>query len=151
MRKVEIDLVELEKLRIDAVAEDRARKRATLLDDENKKLRGENEGLERSLREAHRTVATLSDDKERFKAAAKYSVGVVFNLIGLIVKGDEKFRSFLLGAEKPMGLHQDVWSRFRSFLFGNKGSTDGVERSIERPRAPSGHERPRFKGSESSR
>lgn len=151
MRKVEIDLLELEKLRIDAVAQDRARKRASLLDDENKRLRDENEGLERSLKEAHKHVATLSEDKARFQAAAKHSAQVVFNLIGLVVRGDERFRAFLLGAKAPWGLHHEIWGRLRSFLFGNKGPSDGVERSIERQHKPSGHERHRYRGSDPSR
>lgn len=151
MRKVEIDLLELEKLRIDAVAQDRAHKRASLLDDENKRLRDENEGLERSLKEAHQHVAALSEDKKRFQADAKHSAQVVFNLIGLVVRGDERFRAFLLGAKAPWGLHHEIWGRLRSFLFGNKAPSDGVERSIERQHPPSGHERHRYRGSDPSR
>ena len=140
MKRIEVDMVELEELRIAKVHADHSKNRANLLERERDQLKAHAEDLQRSLFLTRRALETERQSKLKFKALAEHSGQVIVNLIGVLAIGQKRFRHFLLNADSPGYVHPKIWSRLRSFLSGGgqPGGMDSVELG---PRRLTGRER----------
>ena len=129
MAKVEMELAELEQLRVIALGAKEAKRRAAILEGQNEArhrelvaIKKEADGLKRSLREMEKSYA-------RAKRDAEIAQGAVFHLIGFIVKGAERCRQALLGMGRPNGVAPESWARLRQFLMPPHFGSGGEERT----------------------
>ncbi|MBX3491011.1 plasmid recombination protein [Parvibaculum sp.] len=132
MNKVENELADLEMLRVEVALNSRARERVDILEVENRSLREEVERKTLAAETASREAETLRKDKSVLRAAAAHSAKVIFHFVGLIVSGEEKYRSFFMSCPLPHGVHPEPWERLRLFLFGSKDTPDARARSRKR-------------------
>jgi len=125
MNKVENELAELEMLRVEVALNSRARERADTLEAENRCLREEVEEKTHAATKASKEAESLRKDKKFLLATTERSAEIILHLVGLIVTGEKRYRSFFLSCPHPHGVHRQLWERFRLFLFGSEGTPDG--------------------------
>lgn len=132
MKKIEVDLIELEKLRLDAGISTNAQQRAKALGEENKSLKVSLVDLETKHSESQKAVEVLKDQMATVRENLTHSSKIILNLLGLILDGQARFRSFLISTAAPVSIHPAVWSKLKSLLSG-RGGGDQNQRSESFP------------------
>jgi hypothetical protein len=141
MTRIEVDLAELEELRLAKVGVDDLRNRTSLLETDNAHLRKKNAVLETSLASTSRALEAEQKLKKKWLMAARHSGEVVMGLICLLVSGKKRFRDLLLASDMPLGVLPETWNQLRRFLSG-AGDAPGVfEREPRQTRRRDGHSR----------
>lgn len=116
MMKVEIELSEVERLKVEAAGASHAKRRAQILESENAALRTERNDLAEKAGHLRKVATDARREEKRHREAAANAADIVLNLIGFLIQGAERFRQALLVAPAPTGLHPDIWMRLRRFL-----------------------------------
>ncbi|MEQ8267765.1 MAG: hypothetical protein RH982_11245, partial [Parvibaculum sp.] len=141
MTRIEVDLAELEELRLAKVGVGDLRTRASLLEAENADLRKRSANLERSLASTTRELKIERQLKRKFQMAARHCSEVVMGLIGVLVSGKKRFRDFLLASDMPLGVLPETWQSLRRFLAGSNSVPSALEREPVRDCGQGGRSR----------
>ena len=134
MKKIEVDLIELERLRLDAGVSANLRERTKVLDEENKSLKVSLVDLEMKHSESQKAVEALRGQMTTVRKNLTYSSEIILNLLGLILEGQDRFRSFLITAAAPVSIYPAVWEKLKSLLSGRSG---GGQKQRSEPLSPS--------------
>lgn len=135
MTKVEADLAELERLKLEAVGAAEVKHRAQLLTSEVAHLRKENEALSAEARERERTLKIVKRSRDDECAWGREVAWVAARLIEFVLTGaQEKIRRALLSVERPRLIDAALWERLQRRL-------NGAPSGFARTRKRSGFER----------
>ncbi|MBX3505649.1 MAG: plasmid recombination protein [Parvibaculum sp.] len=141
MTRIEVDLAELEELRLAKVGVDDLRNRTSLLETDNAHLRKKNAVLETSLASTSRALEAEQKLKKKWLLTARHSGEVVMGLICFLVSGKKRFRDLLLASDMPLGVLPETWNQMRRFLSGAGDAPGAFERESRQTRRRDGDSR----------
>ncbi|CAN0501748.1 unnamed protein product, partial [Phaeothamnion confervicola] len=116
MRKVEIELAELERLRVEAVMNAGARERAEILENENRTLNARNFELTRKVSQLEDWVRRVADQRDLFRDRARETLETIMVLVSYVMNPKFEAKKYLLSSPAPFQFGEELWQKFKDFL-----------------------------------